>query len=654
MYVPFDPQDRSTLDQAPRVKGPRIVASRLASLIPLAVILAAIASGTLADAQSPAAQQATASHLLVVPDTPEGEAALARGDARVVARYGTFSLVEAAGADDALLRQAGADRRDDMRTVTTAAGRLDPAKARSSLAGKEAPDRDEVLAMVQFVGPPKDAWLARVRSTDARLVAYQAENSYVVHAEGREVERLAALVGSYAPVRAVAALTAADKLERPPRATGRYAVQTLSGGDGEKARDAAAAAGRTVARAATVGALRTQYLALSPTEAAELARDPAVVTVEPYGRPELADERGAQIVAGNLSGFAPSGPGYLDWLVDDSRIPNDDPFDFAIDVTDEGLDDGLMPPAHPDFGNRVSYVNDYSIDVDPGAGRDCGGHGTNVASIATGYNDATGPLAEDGAGFNYGLGVAPFAQLGASKIFSCAGGVGTAWTPASLASAAYLDDARISNNSWGTHGQSSWGTYSTRAQQYDAVVRDARSSVAGNQELVEVFAAGNDGEGNPGVAPNEGYGTIMAEGTAKNVITVGAAEGVRPSGLDPCGVPDSGADSARDIIDFSSRGPTDDGRLKPDLVAPGTHMVGARAPARYPRPHRPPLCAVLRWDERVLLADLRLLAGHAPRVGRGRARAPLVQPHPERLPLARDDQGAADKHRYRSRGGQHG
>ena len=38
--------------------------------------------------------------------------------------------------------------------------------------------------------------------------------------------------------------------------------------------------------------------------------------------------------------------------------------------------------------------------------------------------------------------------------------------------------------------------------------------MAGNQEMVEVFAAGNDGEGNPGGLPdpNEGYGTIMAEG----------------------------------------------------------------------------------------------------------------------------------------------
>lgn len=94
--------------------------------------------------------------------------------------------------------------------------------------------------------------------------------------------------------------------------------------------------------------------------------------------------------------------------------------------------------------------------------------------------------------------------------------------------------------------------------------------------MVEVFAAGNDGEGIGG-SPNEGYGSVGSPATAKNVITVGASESVRPiGGTDGCGVTDAEADDPADIIDFSSRGPTDDGRLKPDLVAPGTHVVGAR------------------------------------------------------------------------------
>jgi subtilisin-like proprotein convertase family protein len=562
------------------VKGPRILASRFASLTSFTLVLAALIGGALADAQSQPA--ADGPHLLVVPATPEGEAALARTDARVVAGYESFSLVEATGADDERLLRAGADRRDDMRTVSTAAGTIDPRSARRSLAAKGAPERDEVLTLVQFVGPPKDAWLERLAATGAAIVGYQPENGYVVHARGDEVDRVAALLGTYAPVRAVAVLTAADKLEAERSSSGRYAVQTVAGDAGAAARAEAARSGPSVARAVALDSLHTQYLELTAAEAAGLARDPAVVAVEPYAEPRPSDERAAQLVAGNLAGFAPSGPGYLGWLVNPARIPSQASFDFAVDVTDGGLDAGIAsPPAHPDFrvqgagATRVAYMHNYTLDANA---RDCEGHGTNVASIAAGYNaDAGAPLKEDSAGFNHGLGVAPFALVGASKIFDCSGAFAS-FVPGTLAEAAYVGSARISNNSWGTSGLTSWGDYTARSQQYDGLVRDVRGSVPGDQPMVEVFAAGNDGVGHAGDGlpdPDEGYGTIMAEATAKNVITVGAAEGVRASGTDGCGVSNSGANSARDIIDFSSRGPTDDGRLKPDLVAPGTHVTGA-------------------------------------------------------------------------------
>src|SRR5689334_9115926 len=44
-----------------------------------------------------------------------------------------------------------------------------------------------------------------------------------------------------------------------------------------------------------------------------------------------------------------------------------------------------------------------------------------------------------------------------------------------------------------------------------------------------------------------------------------------------CGIPDTGADSANDIISFSGRGPTSDGRIKPDIMGPGTHVSGGVA-----------------------------------------------------------------------------
>ena len=98
-------------------------------------------------------------------------------------------------------------------------------------------------------------------------------------------------------------------------------------------------------------------------------------------------------------------------------------------------------------------------------------------------------------------------------------------------------------------------------------MRDVQAGISGNQQFTEVVSAGNSG-----AAAN----TIGSPGTAKNVITVGASESFRATGTDGCGVTDAGANSARDVINFSSRGPTDDGRIKPDIVAPGTHITGAQ------------------------------------------------------------------------------
>ena len=499
---------------------------------------------------------------MVVPDSARGALALARADARVVAHYEDFSLVEATGDDVDDLRSAGAGRRDDMRRVLLAGGELDPAQ-RPSLAAKDAPERSEALVLVQFVGPVKSDWLAKLRATGATVLGYAAQNGYIVHAAGDALARVTDLVGSDPTVRAATALRSSDKVERGAE-SGRVAVQTVAGAPGEDARADAGAAGRKLSPELRAAHVRTQFLDLTADEVADLAADPAVVAIEPAGVPVLHDERGAQIVAGNLSGNVPSGPGYDAWLAAKGFGA---PFGFAIDVTDSGLDRGVPTPVHPDLLGRVGYARDYTADPDA---TDCGGHGTNVASIAAGNGTNT----EDSLGYEYGLGVAPYAQIGASKIFRCNGVPGSV-NYATLTNDAYTSGARISNNSWGI---SNFGGYHAASQAYDALVRDASSGTPGSQEMVEVFSAGTDGDGNGD--PNdpkgdEGYGSISSPGTAKNVITVGAAESVRASGTDGCGVTNAGADSARDIINFSGRGPTQDGRMKPDLVAPGTHVVGA-------------------------------------------------------------------------------
>ena len=65
-------------------------------------------------------------------------------------------------------------------------------------------------------------------------------------------------------------------------------------------------------------------------------------------------------------------------------------------------------------------------------------------------------------------------------------------------------------------------------------------------------------------AKNDGYDIISTTGNAKNILTVGAAELSTQ-------VPMYGKDVL--LSDFSCWGPTDDGRIKPDVVGIGTDVL---------------------------------------------------------------------------------
>lgn len=71
-----------------------------------------------------------------------------------------------------------------------------------------------------------------------------------------------------------------------------------------------------------------------------------------------------------------------------------------------------------------------------------------------------------------------------------------------------------------------------------------------------------------GISNNDGFDIISSYGTAKNVLTVGA---VNPIAL--------GYSTSADVelSSFSSWGPTDDGRIKPDIVADGVDLLSSIA-----------------------------------------------------------------------------
>lgn len=113
-----------------------------------------------------------------------------------------------------------------------------------------------------------------------------------------------------------------------------------------------------------------------------------------------------------------------------------------------------------------------------------------------------------------------------------------------------------------------------------------------NQEFLAIFAAGNDGKDSDanGVIDE---GSLATPGSAKNIVTVGASknyildggiqksmkdlrEGAKKWGAEPLASSKLSED-AKGMAAFSSRGPAADGRIKPDVVAPGTNIVSVKS-----------------------------------------------------------------------------
>jgi hypothetical protein len=85
----------------------------------------------------------------------------------------------------------------------------------------------------------------------------------------------------------------------------------------------------------------------------ELANNDGVFAIEEAVRRVRFDEAQGQIVAGNLTGNSPSGPGYLAWL-GTKGFTSSQFTTFAVNVAD----DAYTLTGHPDLAtSRVAFQN---------------------------------------------------------------------------------------------------------------------------------------------------------------------------------------------------------------------------------------------------------------------------------------------------------
>lgn len=539
-----------------------------------------------------------ASHKVRVED-PALAKTLMIGGAKVIGDYGSFKVLEV---DDAQLGGAISNRveiSDDWNLIrlnaqtmdTQAAGVKALRKARGVFSGRR-------LHMVQFAGPVKPEWLEELKRNGVQIVSYIPENTYLIYGDADALARVQSWAGTSAftqwegeygsglkvhpQARAMASRKVNGKTE-----SDLFAIQLLIDTNSNPATLALIDQLKTgpVRMDLQSAPYRNVVVALPADQLDTMASQPDVISVRPYASPKKRDERQDQILAGNLTGTVPSGSGYLAWLASKGFTQSQfDNSSFVVDVSDSGSDNGTMTPGH--FGlyrlgnlsqsSRLAYVRLEGTLNPGGTLAGCDGHGALNTHIIANYDDFTGFQHRDSAGYSYGMGICPFVKVGSSVIFDNSSSDDYTYPDYNvMASDAYGSGARIASASWGTDVG---GDYDFVSQIYDQLTRNAQSGTQTNREMTFVFAAGNAGP--CGSKPSG----IDSPGSAKNVITVGASENVRslsianggndPAGNDACGETDSDADSADDIDCGSSRGPCSDGRMKPDLVAPGVHITG--------------------------------------------------------------------------------
>ena len=194
------------------------------------------------------------------------------------------------------------------------------------------------------------------------------------------------------------------------------------------------------------------------------------------------------------------------------------------------------PKTYLHYRKIVQYINYSGSDGDM-----ADGHGSHVSGSAAGNCIASDSTYNSNNIYN---GMAP-----ASKIAFFDIGVNNnehdlkiPFYLEDIYAATYSSGARIHSNSW---GGGSW---------YDEYALETDKFLYEHSDFILLFAAGNDGF--------QGLRTVLTPGLTKNAVSVGGSENNHDTTND-----------INSVATFSAQGPTPDGRIKPDIVAPSSYII---------------------------------------------------------------------------------
>jgi hypothetical protein len=214
----------------------------------------------------------------------------------------------------------------------------------------------------------------------------------------------------------------------------------------------------------------------------------------------------------------------------------------VVGIADSGLDKGSTTDIHPDLESQSGQMPKVVM-LKSFSGRetadDPSGHGTHMAATIAGNGQAS---AGKYRGIAPGASIYFQALLDENNQLHIPSDINTLFEPA------YQAGVRIHVNGWGRAGN----YYAPITSQIDKFVWE-------HPDFLPLFGAGNNG---PALA------TLTSEANSKNGLTIGSSQTPRPS-LSP---DDQFADQAAST---SSLGPAGDGRIKPELLAPGSAVISA-------------------------------------------------------------------------------